>query len=100
MEPNTPIQPPPPPPLPAETPSKGKGMILLGGLVLVVVMGAMLYYIVSPKSYSPTSYKVQTTVTPPPQQVVQVTEEQELEQIDTGDPSLDLEDLEKDLANL
>lgn len=102
----TPVQPPvasapataPPTPPPVETPSSGKGLLLLGGIVLLVVTGAMLYYVLAPKPTQIATPATQYSTTPQP--TIQPSEEQEIENIDTADPSLDLEDIEKDLADL
>lgn len=99
---HTPMQPEPSQTWPeqAQNSSSGKGFLLLGAVALLVVIGSMLYYIMTPKSSPLTSPPTQALNTPSPQQVVQLSEEEELKKLDTGDPSLDLEDLEKELQDL
>lgn len=102
MDPNqTPIQQ-PVPAQPGVTQSGGKGMMLLGGLALLVVLGAMVFYIMTPKTPPAATPSIQTAITPPAQQVVKEApvSENQIDTVDTADPSLDLEDLGKDLSNL
>lgn len=82
--------------------SGGKGMMLLGGLALLVVLGAMVFYIMTPKTPPAATPSIQTAITPPAQQVAKEApvSENQIDTVDTADPSLDLEDLGKDLSSL
>ena len=82
--------------------SGGKGMMLLGGLPLLVVLGAMVFYIMTPKTPPIATPSIQTAITPPAQQVVKKTpvSENQIDTVDTADPALDLQDIGKDISNL